>query len=59
MVLMFVGWAGNARKMETEAQLKAGETLRVKNYTIRLDELVTGEDSTPAWQPRKVFFTSE
>ena len=26
---------------------------------VALLELVTGEDSTPAWQPRKVFFTSE
>jgi hypothetical protein len=26
---------------------------------VSLMECVTGEDGTPAWQPKKVFFTTE
>ncbi|MEK6606754.1 MAG: cytochrome c-type biogenesis CcmF C-terminal domain-containing protein [Myxococcota bacterium] len=45
MALMFAGWAGNARKVEADVQVKPGETFHVKDYTLRLDELKVTEDA--------------
>ena len=44
IVLMFVGFAGEARKQDVEATLKKGESLAVGAYTVRFDELKFTED---------------
>jgi cytochrome c-type biogenesis protein CcmF len=44
IVLMFVGFAGDARKQDVEVTLKKGESLRVGHYTARYDDLKFTED---------------
>jgi cytochrome c-type biogenesis protein CcmF len=44
VVLMFVGFAGNAFKLEEERTLKAGETADIGRYRVRLDGLRYEDD---------------
>ncbi|MCK6549491.1 heme lyase CcmF/NrfE family subunit [Myxococcota bacterium] len=44
VVVMFVGFAGESFKLETEATLKKGETARIGRYDIKLDTLTFEDD---------------
>jgi cytochrome c-type biogenesis protein CcmF len=44
IVLMFVGFAGEARKQDVEATLKKGASLTLGDYRVRFDELKFTED---------------
>jgi len=44
IVLMFIGFAGEARKQDVEATLKKGEVVTVGHYRVRFDELTFTED---------------
>jgi tRNA pseudouridine55 synthase len=51
---------GHRVKAETDSPM--GSRVRgvsTQGELVALMELVTGEDGNPAWQPKKVFFTSE
>jgi cytochrome c-type biogenesis protein CcmF len=43
VVLIVLGFAGSAFRVERSAHLAQGETMRVGDYTLRYDELVRGE----------------
>jgi cytochrome c-type biogenesis protein CcmF len=45
VVMMFVGFAGDAYKRETEGTLSPGQTLSVGRYTVRYDRLALGGDT--------------
>jgi cytochrome c-type biogenesis protein CcmF len=44
VVLMFVGFAGNAYKLESQDTMKKGDTTEIGSYTVRLDELTFEDD---------------
>ena len=44
IVLLFVGFAGQAFKVETKGLMQQGDLLRVKDYLLRCDGLTTGDD---------------
>ncbi|HRI06517.1 MAG TPA: heme lyase CcmF/NrfE family subunit [Nannocystaceae bacterium] len=50
VVMMFLGWAGNAYKIEKKAQLQPGMTYRLGDYEIRHDGLRVTED----WQKEMI-----
>jgi len=50
VVLMFLGWAGNAYKLEKKVQLKPGESYALGAYVIRHDGLRATED----WQKEMI-----
>lgn len=50
VVLMFLGWAGNAYKLEKKATLRPGETVELGAYTLRHDGLRATED----WQKEMI-----
>ena len=50
VVLMFLGWAGNAYKLEKKIQLRPGEEYTLGAYTIRHDGLRASED----WQKEMI-----
>jgi cytochrome c-type biogenesis protein CcmF len=50
VVLMFLGWAGNAYKLEKKVQLRPGEEYTLGAYTIRHDGLRASED----WQKEMI-----
>jgi cytochrome c-type biogenesis protein CcmF len=45
VVLMFIGFAGDAYRMEKEATLEKGGVVAISNYTLRFDGLRFGSDS--------------
>jgi cytochrome c-type biogenesis protein CcmF len=50
VVLMFLGWAGNAFKIEKKTTLRPGESYELGDYVIRHDGLRTTED----WQKEMI-----
>ena len=48
IVLLFIGFAGLAFKTEAKGLMQEGDLLRVKNYLLRCDGLVSGE--TPNYE---------
>jgi cytochrome c-type biogenesis protein CcmF len=44
IVLLFIGFAGQAFKVETKGLMQQGDLLRVKNYLLRCDGLTTGDN---------------
>jgi cytochrome c-type biogenesis protein CcmH/NrfF len=42
--MLFLGWAGNSYKKETEATLKPGQALSIAGFSVRFDRLRRGED---------------
>ena len=52
----------HGHRVKAEADAVLGSRVRgvsTQGELVALMELVTGEDGNPAWQPKKVFFTSE
>jgi cytochrome c-type biogenesis protein CcmF len=45
IVLLFVGFTGNAFKIESDSQIKVGETVSVGKYQVRYDNLTSTEDA--------------
>src|SRR5207249_1881279 len=39
VVMLFLGWAGNAYKKEAEASLKPGQTLPIASFLVRFDRM--------------------
>jgi len=50
-VLLFIGWAGQAFTTDTQAEVGIGETLDIRQYTLRVDEL--GTEDTPNYFSQK------
>ena len=50
-VLMFVGWSGQAFTTDGSAELGLGDTLAIREYTLRMDKL--GVDDTPNYSADK------
>jgi cytochrome c-type biogenesis protein CcmF len=44
IVLLFIGFAGQAFKTDAKALMQEGDLLRVKNYLLRCDGLTTGDN---------------
>jgi cytochrome c-type biogenesis protein CcmF len=44
MVLMFLGWGGDAFQAESEVSLKPGQQMELRDYTVRFNRLVATED---------------
>ena len=44
IVLLFIGFAGQAFKADTKGLMQEGDLLRVRNYLLRCDGLVTGDN---------------
>src|SRR5579863_10213157 len=49
IVLLFVGFAGQAFKTEAKTLMQEGDLLRVKNYVLRCESLTTGENPNYAY----------
>ncbi len=45
VVLMFIGFAGNAYKQETDVTLEKGQTVKLDRYTIRFDGVTRTSDT--------------
>jgi cytochrome c-type biogenesis protein CcmF len=43
-VLLFIGWSGQAFTTDTSADMGIGDTLNLREYTLRMDKLETGDD---------------
>ena len=50
-VLLFIGWAGQAFTTDTEGELGIGETISLREYTLRMDKL--GIDDNPNYAADK------
>jgi cytochrome c-type biogenesis protein CcmF len=50
IVLLFVGFTGQAFKTEAKGLLQEGDLLRVKGYLLRCESLTAGENPNYAWQ---------
>ena len=50
-VLLFVGWAGQAFTVDTQAEAGIGETFTMRQYTMRVDNL--GVENTPNYRSQK------
>jgi cytochrome c-type biogenesis protein CcmF len=50
-VLLFIGWAGQAFTTDTSSEMGIGDTLAVREYTLRMDKL--GLEDTPNYQGEK------
>ena len=48
VVLMFIGFAGNAYKQESEATLERGQQTKLDRYTVRYDGLTRSSDAQRA-----------
>jgi cytochrome c-type biogenesis protein CcmF len=55
IVLLFVGFAGQAFKTDTKGLMQEGDLLTVKNYMIRVDGLTTGD--TPNYEYTRALLT--
>jgi cytochrome c-type biogenesis protein CcmF len=55
IVLLFVGFAGQAFKTDTKSLMQEGDLLRVKNYLFRCQSLTTGE--TPNYFYQRAILT--
>ena len=52
----------HGHRVKAEADTEIGSKVRgvsTQGELVALMECVTGEDGAPAWQPKKVFFTTE
>jgi cytochrome c-type biogenesis protein CcmF len=43
-VLLFIGWAGQAFTTDTQAELGIGDTMNIREYTLRMDSLSLADD---------------
>jgi cytochrome c-type biogenesis protein CcmF len=50
MVLLFVGFAGQAFQTETKGLMQQGDELRVKDYVLRCQSIVSGDTPNYAFQ---------
>ena len=50
IVLLFVGFTGQAFKTEAKGLLQEGDLLRAKGYLLRCESLTAGENPNYAWQ---------
>jgi cytochrome c-type biogenesis protein CcmF len=50
IVVLFVGFAGQAFKTEAKSLMQEGDLLRVKDYVLRCESLTTGENPNYAYQ---------
>jgi cytochrome c-type biogenesis protein CcmF len=50
-VLLFIGWAGQAFTTDAEGELGIGETMSIREYTLRMDKL--GLDDNPNYAADK------
>jgi cytochrome c-type biogenesis protein CcmF len=50
IVLLFVGFTGQAFKSETKGLMQEGDLLSVKGYLLRCESLAGGENPNYAWQ---------
>jgi cytochrome c-type biogenesis protein CcmF len=55
MVLLFVGFAGQAFKTDTKGLMQQGDLLRINNYLLRCDGLVSGD--TPNYEYTRALIT--
>ncbi len=55
IVLLFVGFAGQAFKTDAKGLMQEGDLLRVKNYLLRCDGLTTGDN--PNYEYTRAVFT--
>ncbi|HJZ88505.1 MAG TPA: cytochrome c-type biogenesis CcmF C-terminal domain-containing protein, partial [Polyangia bacterium] len=44
VVMLFLGWAGNAYKKEAEAALKPGQSLPIASFAVRYDRIALAEN---------------
>src|SRR5437867_1385656 len=50
IVLLFVGFLGQAFKTEAKALMNAGDLVRIRDYVLRCEDLTTGENPNYAWE---------
>src|SRR5437870_4962481 len=50
-VLMFVGWSGQAFTTDGSGEMGIGDTLKIREYTLRMDKL--GTEDTPNYDSNK------
>jgi cytochrome c-type biogenesis protein CcmF len=43
-VLLFIGWSGQAFTTDTQADMGVGDTVSLREYTLRMDKLGTSDD---------------
>src|SRR6516165_9073261 len=43
-VLLFIGWSGQAFTTDAQADLGIGDTMNIREYTLRMDKLGTADD---------------
>src|SRR5215471_12827927 len=43
-VLLFIGWTGQAFTTDSQADMGIGDTLNIREYTLRMDKLGTADD---------------
>ncbi len=55
IVLLFIGFAGQAFKADTKGMMQEGDNLQINNYMLRLDELVSGD--TPNYEYTRANFS--
>jgi cytochrome c-type biogenesis protein CcmF len=59
IVLMFIGFAGDAYKQETEATLAVGKTVTLGHYTVRFDGLEFDSDASKEMTSAKLTVTKD
>ena len=50
IVLLFVGFLGQAFKTEAKALMNTGDLVRIRDYVLRCEDLTTGENPNYAWE---------
>src|SRR5581483_1647740 len=50
-VLLFIGWSGQAFTTDSQADMGIGDTMNIREYTLRMDKL--GTDSDPNYDSEK------
>ncbi len=55
IVLLFIGFAGQAFKVNVKGLMQPGDLMHVKNYTLRCDSLFAGD--TPNYQYTRALFS--
>jgi cytochrome c-type biogenesis protein CcmF len=59
IVLLFVGFLGQAFKTEAKGLMNVGDLLRVKDYVLRCEDLTTGENPNYAWERASLAVTRD
>jgi len=59
IVMLFVGFAGQAFQVQTKGLMAEGDELRVKDYVLRASKLVTGDNPNYAYQELTLAITKD